>query len=109
MTHPLTVDSAAYSCVALIHWFAGGDVNLTDDDGDTPLYTVEDTETARFLVEHGAALDHRNAEGVSVCLPLLPSSPFPCHNYRNMIAHRTPGGGVSACSNLPQNFTPRAS
>ncbi|KAG6865729.1 hypothetical protein C0991_012375 [Blastosporella zonata] len=43
----------------------GGDVNITDSDGDTPLYTVENIETARFLVEHGAKIDHRNAEGIS--------------------------------------------
>jgi len=44
----------------------GGDVNVTDSDGDTPLYVVEDVATARFLVEHGAIVDHRNFEGVSV-------------------------------------------
>lgn len=43
----------------------GGDINITDDDGDTPLYTVEDSSTARFLVEHGATLDHRNNDGLS--------------------------------------------
>ncbi|KAF8639413.1 hypothetical protein AX17_001504 [Amanita inopinata Kibby_2008] len=43
----------------------GGDVNITDDDGDTPLYTVESTETARFLIDHGAAIDHRNNDGIS--------------------------------------------
>lgn len=89
----------------------GGEVNLTDDDGDTPLYTVEDTETARFLVEHGAAIDHRNAEGVSVCLFLslsLLAVPMP-QLSKHLIAHRTPGGRVSSCSSLPRNFTPRAS
>jgi hypothetical protein len=44
----------------------GGDVNVTDDDGDTPLYTVENVATASFLVQHGATVDRRNHEGVSV-------------------------------------------
>ncbi|KIM39762.1 hypothetical protein M413DRAFT_446675 [Hebeloma cylindrosporum] len=44
----------------------GGDVNITDDDGDTPLYTVENIETARFLVDHGAVVARQNVEGVSV-------------------------------------------
>jgi hypothetical protein len=44
----------------------GGDVNITDSDGDTPLYTVENVETARFLVEQGAVVDRRNGEGISV-------------------------------------------
>ncbi|KAF9450344.1 ankyrin [Macrolepiota fuliginosa MF-IS2] len=43
----------------------GGDVNLTDDEGDTPLYTVEDVETAQFLIQHGAILERRNNEGIS--------------------------------------------
>ena len=45
---------------------AGGNVNITDDDGDTPLYTVETLETAQFLVQHGAEIDRVNSEGISV-------------------------------------------
>lgn len=41
-------------------------MNVTDNDGDTPIYTVEDVSTARFLVEHGATLARTNNEGVSV-------------------------------------------
>lgn len=41
-------------------------MNVTDGDGDTPLYTVENIDTARFLVEHGAIVDRRNYEGISV-------------------------------------------
>ena len=44
----------------------GGNVNITDDDGDTPLYVVENTETARFLVNNGAIVDRQNNEGISV-------------------------------------------
>jgi uncharacterized protein len=44
----------------------GGDVNITDGDGDTPLYTVENVETARFLVDHGALVARQNIEGISV-------------------------------------------
>lgn len=43
-------------------------MNITDSDGDTPLYTVEDLATARFLVEHGAVVARQNNEGVSVCV-----------------------------------------
>ncbi|KAI6116885.1 hypothetical protein EV401DRAFT_2058038 [Pisolithus croceorrhizus] len=42
-----------------------GDVNVIDEDGDTPLYTVENVETAQWLISHGAAIDRRNNEGVS--------------------------------------------
>ncbi|KAF7312310.1 Ankyrin [Mycena indigotica] len=43
----------------------GGDVNVEDNDNDTPIYTVENVETARFLVDHGAILERRNSEGLS--------------------------------------------
>ncbi|KAH9037874.1 ankyrin [Lactarius pseudohatsudake] len=43
----------------------GGDVNVTDEDGETPLYTVENIETAQFLVDHGADPALRNNEGLT--------------------------------------------
>lgn len=48
----------------------GGDINLTDGDGDTPLYTVENIETAQWLIDHGALIDRRNTDGVSVSRPV---------------------------------------
>jgi hypothetical protein len=45
---------------------SGGDVNVTDGDGDTPLYVVEDVQTAQWLVQHGAIVDRRNNEGITV-------------------------------------------
>jgi len=48
------------------HTLTGGNVNVTDNDGDTPLYTVENVQTARFLVENGAIVARQNLEGVSV-------------------------------------------
>ncbi|KAH8994876.1 ankyrin [Lactarius akahatsu] len=44
----------------------GGDVNVTDEDGETPLYTVENIETAQYLVDHGADPALRNNEGLTV-------------------------------------------
>lgn len=44
-----------------------GDVDVQDDDGDTPLFLVEDVETAKVLVEEFGADAHRkNKEGLSV-------------------------------------------
>lgn len=45
---------------------AGGDVNVKDSDGDTPLYTVELLSTAQWLVQHGATVDMKNSEDISV-------------------------------------------
>ncbi|PPQ76478.1 hypothetical protein CVT26_012553 [Gymnopilus dilepis] len=59
--------AASYGQVKVLDYLIsrGGDVNITDADGDTPLYTVENLETARYLVEHGAIVARQNLEGVS--------------------------------------------
>jgi hypothetical protein len=44
----------------------GGNVNITDSDGDTPLYSVESPEVAQFLIDNGAIIDWKNIEGISV-------------------------------------------
>ncbi|TIA73818.1 hypothetical protein E3P92_03594 [Wallemia ichthyophaga] len=43
----------------------GGNVNIVDDDHETPLFVAEDEDVARLLVEHGADASHRNAEGLT--------------------------------------------
>ncbi|KAK7033062.1 ankyrin [Favolaschia claudopus] len=59
--------AASYGQLQVLEYLisCGGDVNVEDSDGDTPIYTVENVETARFLVDHGAVLDRQNSEGVS--------------------------------------------
>ncbi|KAH9481432.1 Ankyrin repeat-containing protein P1E11.10 [Psilocybe cubensis] len=59
--------AASYGQIHVLEYLlsCGGDINITDSDGDTPLYTVENLETARFLVQHGAIVDRHNLEGVS--------------------------------------------
>lgn len=56
----------APECVLKLSGETGGDVNVADEDGDTPIYTVENVDTAQWLVEHGANVHRVNAEGVSV-------------------------------------------
>lgn len=58
-------------------------MNITDDDGDTPLYVVENIETARWLVDHGATVQRHNKEGVSVSGVTLPSQ----HGYSGLRTH----------------------
>ncbi|CCX31129.1 ankyrin repeat protein [Pyronema domesticum] len=42
----------------------GGNANIQDDDGDTPLFVCETVEAAQCLVEElGADVEHRNEEG----------------------------------------------
>lgn len=58
----------------------GADINITDDDGDTPLYTVEDIPTAQYLVQHGALVAITNNDGISVCVHSSPDIyPFISH------------------------------
>lgn len=54
----------------------GGNVNVVDEDGETPLYTVENIETAQFLVNNGADPAWRNHEGLAVCRILSNSYSF---------------------------------
>ncbi|KAF8753318.1 Ankyrin repeats (many copies) [Rhizoctonia solani] len=54
--------NAADDVIGTLPW---GDVNITDEEGDTPLYTAETVAVAQFLVEHGALVDVTNSEGVS--------------------------------------------
>lgn len=68
-----------FQSIPFIHHpsFPGGDVNIADSDGDTPLYTVENLETARFLVQQGAVVARHNNEGISVCIyHVTTQSPF---------------------------------
>eukprot|EP00644_Phytophthora_capsici_P013486 jgi/Phyca11/115986/e_gw1.29.197.1 len=41
----------------------GADVKLGDNDMDTPLHRCESAECAKLLLDHGADLNARNAEG----------------------------------------------
>ncbi|KAF5371854.1 hypothetical protein D9615_009569 [Tricholomella constricta] len=63
----------------------GGDVNITDGDGDTPLYTVENIDTARLLVDHGATIDRRNNEGVSPIEHLTEDFPHVASFLRTLV------------------------
>jgi len=43
----------------------GGNVNVTDEDGETPLFLVETKDVARFLVDNGADATWKNQEGLT--------------------------------------------
>lgn len=60
--------SASYAHTDILEYLisVGGDINLRDDDGDTPLYVVESVEMAMWMVERGAEWGVVNEEGLSV-------------------------------------------
>ncbi|ORX68591.1 ankyrin, partial [Linderina pennispora] len=43
----------------------GGNVNIADADGDTPLHICEDKACAELLLEHGADPECKNSEGLT--------------------------------------------
>jgi ankyrin repeat protein len=67
--------AASYNHIALLKSLVGthnGNPNITDHDGDTPLFFVETVETARCLVEElGADPSLKNNSGLTVCTLLL--------------------------------------
>ncbi|KAK9465537.1 ankyrin repeat-containing domain protein [Lipomyces arxii] len=60
--------AASYSHLNLLRYLAsaGGDVNITDQDGETPLFVVETVDAAKVLVEElHADWQHKNVEGLT--------------------------------------------
>ncbi|KAI0368749.1 ankyrin [Pilatotrama ljubarskyi] len=80
----------------------GGDVNVTDNDGDTPLYVVENIETARFLVEHGATVNRQNDEGISPAQYLEEDFPAVAAYLENLGGTNT-GGAEAAPVEMHEN------
>jgi len=76
----------------------GGNVDVTDEDGDTPLYTVENVDTAKWLIEHGATVDRQNNAGVSPIEHLLEDFPEVA-NYLQTTGPIALTGGASESRN----------
>ncbi|KAG8728507.1 hypothetical protein FRC12_021686 [Ceratobasidium sp. 428] len=59
--------AASYGHLNILEYLIekGGDVDVTDEEGDTPLYAAESVTVAQFLVEHGAQVDIKNSEDIS--------------------------------------------
>lgn len=84
--------AASYAHLPLLEYLAsvGGDVNLADEDGDTPLYVVESLPAAQWLVEHGANAFHKNNEGKSAAETLHEDSPEVAEYLRGITGEAAP-------------------
>lgn len=73
--------AASYGHIELLEYLIskGGDVNVEDEDGDTPLYTAESLDVAKWLVDHGAIINRVNNEGISPAQHLLDDYPAIAH------------------------------
>ena len=60
--------AASWSHAEILRYLvqAGGNINVVDADGESPLFVVETAEMARVLIELGADPTKRNAEGNTV-------------------------------------------
>jgi len=85
-------------------------VNVTDGDGDTPLYVVEDIATARWLVEHGAIVDRRNNEDISPAAYLNEEFPevatYLESVHPSISSEAPPNAHTSAEHQPPQSYIP---
>ncbi|GAA5933954.1 ankyrin repeat domain-containing protein [Sporobolomyces koalae] len=69
----------------------GGNINITDDDGDTPLFVVEHVGMARLIVELGGNPSHRNEEGLSAAQALQEEHPHIAVFLRTIAGSATSG------------------
>lgn len=69
----------------------GGDVNIQDAEGDTPLHHVEDCETAKYLVEEQKAdFKIRNNDGLTAYEYILEDDEFPeVATYLRSLTHES--------------------
>lgn len=79
----------------------GGDVNIKDSDGDTPLHACESVEAAKLLVGLGADLNIKNDEGLTCLEKAEEDSDFP-----ELVSFLRKASGLDEASNetLPDNF-----
>ena len=60
--------AASWARPEVLRWLVGkgGNINVVDDDGDTPLFACETRQMAELCVELGADPPHRNHDGFTV-------------------------------------------
>jgi uncharacterized protein len=71
--------AASYNHIELLSYLVsrGGDVNLRDHDGDTPIYVAETREMVAALISHGADFGVVNNDGLGVLEFLKQEDEFP--------------------------------
>lgn len=91
--------AASYGHIDLLKYLVskGGDINITDAEGDTPLHHVEDVTTARFVVEElKANYKVKNADGLTAAEYIEEEDDFPdVAAYLRSLAHDKPEDGVT--------------
>lgn len=86
--------AASYGHVDLLQYLIekGGDINVQDNEGDTPLHHVEEVETAKYMVEKlGANYKIKNNDGLTAQQYIEEEDEFPeVAQYLKTLAHDKP-------------------
>ncbi|CUM64020.1 uncharacterized protein PRCAT00001608001 [Priceomyces carsonii] len=67
----------------------GGDINIQDNEGDTPLHHVEDVETAKYMIENlNASFKMKNNDGLTAIRYIEQEEEFPeLVDYLRLLDH----------------------
>ncbi|KGR21042.1 hypothetical protein I503_02138 [Candida albicans SC5314] len=86
--------AASYGHLNLLQYLIekGGDINIQDNEGDTPLHHVEDLKTAKYMVEKlGASYKIKNNDGLTAQQYIEEEDEFPeVAQYLKTLAHDKP-------------------
>lgn len=104
--------AASYGHVELLRLLVqrGGDINVQDNEGDTPLHHTEDTATAKVMVEELAAdFKIKNSDGLTAAQYIEEEGEFPeLARYLRGLVHDAPerqdSAGVSGSVSQDSNF-----
>ncbi|GAA5911515.1 hypothetical protein JCM6882_000524 [Rhodosporidiobolus microsporus] len=80
----------------------GGNINLADGDGDTPLYVVEQIGMAKLVVELGGDPKHVNEEGMTPAAALQEEFPHIALYLRTLTHEAGPSSASSSAAPQPQ-------
>ncbi|BGP38341.1 hypothetical protein JCM10450v2_002289 [Rhodotorula kratochvilovae] len=111
-TSPNALDENAYSPLhAAASWghsdilrflvASGGDINLADGDGDTPLYVVESVGMAKLVVELGGDARHTNEEGLTPAAALEEEYPHIALYLRTLTGEPSPSSSAALAASAP--------
>ncbi|EGG12844.1 uncharacterized protein MELLADRAFT_101421 [Melampsora larici-populina 98AG31] len=84
----------------------GGNINITDEDGDTPLFSVEDLETAKYVIELGGNPFHRNTSGLTAAEHLEEEYPEISQYLQTLTGEPITGSSSSAGQPSERNSDP---
>ncbi|KAK6199907.1 ankyrin repeat-containing domain protein [Scheffersomyces amazonensis] len=100
--------AASYGHINLLQYLIekGGDINIQDNEGDTPLHHVEDIKTAKFLVEElKANYKLKNDDGLTAAQYIEEDDEFPeVAQYLISLGHEKPDEEDSEPSSMLESL-----